>query len=248
MPKLRPGLVIPDTHAPFHDKSNFALMLRAARDLEPEWIVVIGDFMDFYAVSAHPKNPQMATQLKMEIREGNKLLDRVDELGAKEKIYIAGNHCDRVERYLRNKAPELMEITDVPSMLKLEQRGWTYVPYKKHARVGHIYFTHDVGVAGRYSVYKALDTYFSSVITGHAHRLAYIVEGDATGGQRVSAQFGWLGDVEQVDYMAEAKAKKDWAQGFGIGYHNPATDIVYLTPVPIVERTCCVNGKLYQAA
>jgi hypothetical protein len=77
--------------------------------------------------------------------------------------------------------------------------------------------------------------------------MAYICEGNATGEYKLSAQFGWLGDVDQIDYMSEAKARKDWALGFGVGYIHKVTGIAYLSPIPIVGGTCCVNGKLYKA-
>jgi hypothetical protein len=81
--------------------------------------------------------------------------------------------------------------------------------------------------------------------------MAYICEGNATGEYKLSAQFGWLGDVDQIDYMSEAKARKDWALGFGVGYIHKTTGIAYLTPVPIIAAagsyTCCVNGRLFKA-
>jgi hypothetical protein len=92
-----------------------------------------------------------------------------------------------------------------------------------------------------------MDTFMHSVVTGHAHRLQYVVEGDATGGARVSALFGWLGDIEQIEYMSRARAMRDWAQGFGIGYLDPTTQNVHLVPVPVVERKVVVEGILYEA-
>ena len=56
--------------------------------------------------------------------------------------------------------------------------------------------------------------------------------------------FGWLGDVRQVDYMFRVKANRDWALGFGVGYVRD-NGFVYLQPVPIVEGSCCVEGKLF---
>jgi len=71
-----------------------------------------------------------------------------------------------------------------------------------------------------------------------------MVEGNANGDRHVSAMFGWLGDVEEIDYMHRVKAMKDWSLGFGIGYLDTATDIVYVIPVPIIKGTCLIEGKL----
>mgnify|MGYP003335278505 CR=1 FL=1 len=246
-PRLEPILIVSDAHIPYHDRRAFDLMLRVGRTLKPTHLIIIGDFLDFYAVSAHSKDPNRARQLEVEIGAGADALDQLDQLGAQRKVYISGNHEARLERYLADKAPELFNLVDVPSLLDLKRRGWVHVPYRKDRQLGKLHLTHDVGSAGRNAVFRCLDTYQHSVVTGHTHRLAYIVEGNALGEFKLSAQFGWLGDAKHVDYMQSAKVLKDWALGFGVGYLNPKTGYVYLTPVPIVKYTCVVNGRMYEA-
>ena len=242
---LLPVLFVPDAHIPYHHTAGWTLMLMAAADLKPHTICVIGDLADFFGVSDHLKDPRRARQLEQEVAEVNSALDQLDSLGAQRKIFVEGNHEDRLRRYLEAKAPELFGFVDVPSLFSLDRRGWEYVPYHEYTRIGKLFVTHDVGAAGKYAVYQCLATYEHSIVTGHTHRLAYIVEGNAVGEYKVSAQFGWLGDVDQVDYMHRAKAKKDWALGFGVGSLDPSTGYVYLTPVPIVNGSCVVNSKLY---
>ena len=161
------------------------------------------------------------------------------------KVHLTGN-CDRLRRYLSDKAPELFGTVSIPRIFNLPERGWRYVPYKSDTKLGKLYLTHDVGNAGRFAAHKALDTYQHSVVTGHSHRMSYIVEGNAVGEHKVSAMFGWLGDVNSIDYMHAVKARKDWALGFGIGHLDPTSGIVYLTPVPIVKYTCVLNGRLHR--
>lgn len=242
---LRPILIVPDTHRPYHDKKAWALMLKVARDLKPYHLVVLGDFADFFGVSSHSKDPNRAMRLDKELEDVEVGLNELGTLGAKRKIFVSGNHEDRLTRYLQDKAPELFNIVGIPELLKLKEKGWEYVPYKQDTRIGKLHITHDVGHAGRSSVFQCLDTYQHSNVTGHTHRMAYVVEGNAVGEQKLSAQFGWLGDEEQADYMHRVKALKNWAKGFGIGYEDTKSGIVYLVPIPIVGGTCMVNGKLY---
>ncbi len=242
---LLPILFVPDAHIPYHHAAAWALMLKAAADLKPQIICVIGDLADFFGVSDHLKDPRRARQLEGEVAQANDALDQLDALGATRKIFIEGNHEDRLKRYLEAKAPELFGFVDVPGLFRLGKRGWEHVGYHDYTKIGKLFVTHDVGAAGKYAIYQTLATYEHSIVTGHTHRLAYIVEGNAVGEYKVAAQFGWLGDVDQVDYLHRAKAKKDWALGFGVGYLDPRTGYVYLTPVPIVNGTCVVNGKLY---
>ena len=245
--RLSPGLIISDLHAPYHSKEAWSLAMQVARDLKPEWLVIIGDFADFYAVSDHDKSPERANRLDEELEAVEPLLDELDALGATDKLYIEGNHEDRLRRYLM-KNPALARVVSTEKLLRLKERGWEFVPYKRHARRGAIHYTHDVGSAGRNAIYRALDVYQHSVVTGHTHRLQYVVEGSAVGECKVSAAFGWMGDVEQVEYMTLAKARKDWALGFGVGYVDPSSGFTYLVPVPVVHSTCMVNGRLYRAA
>jgi hypothetical protein len=175
------------------------------------------------------------------------LLDQLDGLGAVERDYLEGNHEFRLVRFIEERAPELHGLLDIPSLLNLEERGWTWTPYRQDIKRGKVHFAHDVGYTGRYAPYRTLDAFQHSVATVHTHRMALIVEGNATGESKVSASLGWLGDVAQVEYMHQARAKKDWALGFGVGYEDSETGHTWITPVPIVDSRCVVNGKLYKA-
>lgn len=234
---------IPDLHCPYNDKRATELMFDAMKAFKPDVVVIMGDFIDCLAVSHWSKDPTRAKTLTEEVDATKAYLDRID---AKKKIYIAGNHEDRLQRYLQEKAPQLLPFCDIPGILELKEKGWSYVQYKDYTTIGKMHLTHDVGSAGRYNVFKTLDTFQSSVITAHTHRLGYAVEGDATGGCQVSAQFGWLGDVEQVDYLHRINARRNWVLGFGYGYHDKGTGYVYTVPAPIVKYTVSVEGKVYK--
>lgn len=242
---LLPILLVSDVHRPYHDERAWRLLLRVGRWFKPHYLVVIGDFCDFYSVSSHSKDPRRTRHLDDELADVHTGLDELDSLKAKHKIFVAGNHEDRLTRYLRDKAPELFGVVSIPNVLRLRARGWHYVPYKDHTKVGKLHLTHDVENAGRYSTFKALDAYQHSIVTGHAHRLQYIVEGNAVGEFKLSAQFGWLGDSRKIDYACRVNINKNWALGFGVGYIEHTTGIAYLTPVPIVKYTCVVNGTLF---
>jgi hypothetical protein len=216
------------------------------RRFKPHTIVHHGDLADFYVVSSHSKDPSRASQLKDELKVVKKLRGDLDRLGAKRKVFIEGNHEDRLRRYLEEKAPELFGMFDTDSLLGLSENGWEFTPYKSHAKVGKVFFTHDTGNSGKYTTARALDAFQHSVVIGHHHSTQFAVEGDATGKYRVGAQFGWLGDVRKVDYMQRIKAQRNWTLGFGIGYHDRDTNNVYLIPCPLVNYSVCVEGRIYR--
>jgi predicted phosphodiesterase len=244
---LEPVLIVSDAHIPYHSAVWWDLLLQVGRFLRPTLLVIIGDFADFYSVSAHDKSAERANRFSEELDAVEACLDQLDDLGARDKVYVEGNHEDRLRRYLMTR-PELSGVLSTDRLLNLAGRGWEFVPYKHHTKRGAVHYTHDVGAAGRNAVFRALDTYQHSVVSGHTHRMQYVVEGSAVGDCKLSATFGWGGDVEQVDYMTLAKARKDWALGFGVGYIDPESGYTYLTPVPVVHGTCVVNGRLFRAA
>lgn len=246
---LEPILFVPDCHIPYHDKRAWQLTLHVARALRPRHILVLGDFADFYAVSSHSKDPARTSRrrLRAEMEAARACRSDLDGLGATNKVFVAGNHEDRLTRYLMDKAPELYDLdgVQIPELLGL--KGWTYVPYKEDYRLGKLWATHDVGYAGRYGAQRLLDTYQHCIVGGHTHRLSYIVEGNAAGEAHVAATFGWLGSAKRADYMHRVKAAKDWALGFGIGFLETKTGVVHITPVPIVMYRCVVLGREFRA-
>lgn len=247
--------IIPDTHRPYHDRKAVALMLKAFRGFKPDILIIQGDYADFYQVSSHGKDLKQRPSLSEEIASVNEGLTELDRLGAKRKIYIEGNHEWRLERYLhseraRDSIRELLDggvidIKGIPELFSLRKRGWEFVPYKSHVRVGKVFFTHDYGKSGMNAHLDAEATVQGSVAIGHVHSMNYSVRGNMRGKPHVAASFGWLGDASQVDYMYQAKAMRYWTTGFGHGYLDESTGACHLVPTPIVDGRCVVGGVLY---
>jgi predicted phosphodiesterase len=243
-------LFVPDTHAPFEDHKAFDLLVQAAKGFEPDYVIILGDFVDFYSVSAHDKDPKRKVKLEDEVDAAQTLLATLRNATKRRNkkvkyIYLAGNHEYRLDRYLNTVAPELHGVVSFEKLMELKQLGFQYVPYKDFFKLGRLYITHDTGRSGKYTAQQSLMDTQHNVVVGHAHRMSYCVEGDALGNPHVAACFGWLGDKEACDYMHRIRASRDWALGFGIGYLMPDGN-VHLTPIPIVDYSCVVEGNLYQ--
>jgi predicted phosphodiesterase len=236
---------LPDAHRPYHDKQAWGLFMKSMQEWKPDILVCLGDLADCYKVSSFSKDPTREFSFKEEIDDVLVGLDDLDSLGATRKIFIGGNHEDRLVRYLQLRAPELFEFIDIPKLFELNRRGWEYVPYKSAIQVGKLWITHDVGVAGRYSVFRAADTFQHPVVMAHTHRLVYIVEGNATGETFPAVQFGWMGDVEKIDYQHKVAAKRSHCLAFGTGLLDEDTGWIYLQPHPIVNGTVVVDGKRF---
>ncbi len=127
-------LAISDTHRPKYDPATWAIFLQAVRDMKPDGIWIVGDFIDLASVNRHEKAPADAGYtLKMELWDANKGIDEIsDAIGPRrcELTYVDGNHEDRLRRYVASGRcpPELRDMFDeIPQELHLAERGWRYV-------------------------------------------------------------------------------------------------------------------------
>ena len=240
--RIKRILFVPDCHHPYCDDAAWEVMINAGKHFKPDQIIVLGDFMDCYSVSTHSKDPRRIKNFETELIITNTYLDKLDALKASKKVYIMGNHEDRLDRYIADKASELCGLVSIRKLLHLDKRGWDTINYKDHCRIGKIYCTHDTGKCGPNAHSLAQNDFQANVVIGHTHRLGYVVTGNARGDAHVAAMFGWLGSFEQADYMHRIKAMREWALGFGIGYMEQS-GIVHLVPVPIVNYSCIIEGR-----
>lgn len=240
---LEKWALVPDCHVPFHHREHFGLMLRAASAIGAQNVAVLGDFADFWAVSFHPKSPSRRNDLQWEVGEVNAALDLLDRTFTGKKLFVAGNHEHRLERYLSERAPSLFSSFKVETLFRLRERGWLFTPYKSHTTIGKLHLTHDAGKAGRTAHVDAMNAFQANVVIGHTHRLAWAVEGNVKGRPHVGAMLGWLGDPKQVDYMHRVRAARDWAHGFGVAYVEPDGS-THVVPVPVVNDRVCIEGRL----
>ena len=238
-------LVIPDTHVPFHDTLSWKLVLNVISDWEPDLVVFIGDFGDNYAVSDHSKDPARKDLLADEVAKVNAELDRVQELVDSKAVFIEGNHEDRLRRYLWDKAPKLLGACDIDTLYRIRARGWKHVPYRDLHQIGNVTYTHDLGRSGANAARQSLLDLGGNLVFGHTHRGAVVYQGEVKGSAHFALNVGWLGNVEQIDYMHKARAKRDWQLGFGTVIHA-GPKRAFARFHPIVSGRAEVDGTLYE--
>ena len=243
--KVERDLIVPDLHAPYHDKRAVELILdHVIPAFDWHGIRILGDFYDCYPVSFHRKSPMRESNFKREMDKARGLKNRFENAAPwKSMTFLEGNHEWRLPRYLADRAPELYEwfMTSDP----FDLARWNVVPYQEDTRIGKINYTHDVGITGKYAVARSLDAYQDNMVIGHVHRMDYKVQASATGTPHVGACFGWLGDLKKVDYMHSMKARSQWTHGFGVAYRIP-DGTTWLVPVPIIRGACILEGRYFK--
>lgn len=236
-------LLVPDCHVPFEDPKAFGLMLKVARAIKPQQVVLLGDFADFYSVSAHDKDPRRVQGLDSEVAAVQKRLRELAALKPERFIYVSGNHEDRLSRFLMQHAPALIGTVKIDELFGLQELGIEWVPYKRSVRVGKLNITHDTGSAGMNAHRTSARAFMGSTVIGHTHRMSYEAVGTFDGPPYLATMLGWLGDFNAVDYMHAVKAR-EWVHGFGVGYMEDS-GVVHVQPVPIVNGRCVVEGRLF---
>lgn len=237
---------MPDLHAPYHDDLAWRTFLRSIAVLRPHRIVCLGDAVDFYAVSSHSKNPARRRDLQPELEAGLRELDRLEKAAKQVRArvdYCEGNHENRLERYLCDRAPELYGLVSAETLLRAKARGWHYHPYKTWLTIGKMHYTHDLEYAGANAAQKTLEAFGGNITFGHTHRGQVVYGGTAAGDDHVAMTCGWLGDFREIGYKHKAKARREWQHGFGWQLQD-ATGVTWSQFVPILKGRAVVDGRV----
>jgi len=241
---------VSDIHTPYHDVRAVDLVLKVLHQIKPDILVHGGDHWDFWRISRFEKQ---AAHKRHSLLEELKIgLDVLQQFGhaAPESHFIEGNHDDRISRDLAGRAPEYMEVLehfklDLPGIVA--GAGFkTYTPYRKHLTLGKVIYSHDLGRAGEYAVHQSGKDAHHNIVIGHNHIMDYTVGGNSVGKSKVAASFGWLGDINRMDYRSKLTAMRQWSLGFGVGYMLERGVTIW-TPVPIVDYRCVVEGFEFKA-
>ena len=89
-------LIISDLHIPYHHKDAYAFLTKIKEEYNPDFIVNIGDLLDFQAMSMHDHDPDLPSpgdelaQAKVYVKELEEIFPKV--------IEVESNHSSMVYR------------------------------------------------------------------------------------------------------------------------------------------------------
>jgi len=117
------GLLFSDTHAPYHDKIAVEAMINHAVNRKLNFILINGDGLDYYQLSKFKRDPRKRS-LNDELWLWVGFLELLQKTFPGTKIYWKlGNHEERLEAYLRVKAPELLDMEEFKLGNIIKMRG-----------------------------------------------------------------------------------------------------------------------------
>lgn len=105
--------IISDVHIPYHSEIAFEAAVKTLKQSKIDTLLINGDFADFYQVSRHQKDPghrSMLEELKLVI-QGLEWLR--SEFPKQKIVYKMGNHEERWDIYIWNRAPEIYDLSNV---------------------------------------------------------------------------------------------------------------------------------------
>lgn len=136
-------LVVGDIHIPYHSVNSLNKMMEYAQLSEIDSILFNGDIVDCYQLSRFLKDPRQR-DMQAELECIKSILDIFDETFGVKMFFKFGNHEERLEHYLKFKAPELLGLSEfrLENLLNFDERNITLIKDKRTVRFGKLNILH----------------------------------------------------------------------------------------------------------
>lgn len=102
--------ILSDIHLNFHDSQALEVALEHLEYQAPDTIILLGDVVDFYAISFFQRDPELRN-LVNEVKSLRQFLQHLRGRFPKARIiYKDGNHEERLQRYVWERIPEISAL------------------------------------------------------------------------------------------------------------------------------------------
>jgi predicted phosphodiesterase len=235
-------LLLSDIHAPYHDAQSLGIALKKGLDAGCDQVLLNGDTLDFYSLSFWEKDPRKR-DFSSEREIGVKILETIRNLFPKARIvFKIGNHEERYERYMRVKAPELLNVAEfkISRLFDFERLKIEEVGEKRPIRLGklNVIHGHEYSFAISNPVNPARGLFLRgkvNAICGHFHQTSSHSERDLE--QKV---IGCWSTGCLCDIHPEYRPMNNWSHSFAI----VETDASGSFNVNLFK---ILNGEVYQS-
>jgi len=208
-------LVLSDIHAPYHNIESITLALQHAKKSKPDALLLNGDTIDCHRLSRFIKDPKKRN-FKLELDTFKAMFD-IFEKELKCKIYFKiGNHEERYEHFLYEKAGELVGIEEFEfeNIIKARARGIEIIGDKRPMKLNNLWGIHGHEYVGGISapVNPARGLFLKAKVScfqGHNHNSSQHSEPTLTGKLVTTWSLGCLSELHP-QYMPLNK----WNHGF----------------------------------
>ena len=210
--------ILSDIHIPYHSEVAFKAAVDALKKESIDTLLLNGDVADFYQVSRHqrdPKNRRFSVELQAVI-EGLEWLRY--EFPKKRIIYKYGNHEERWDHFIWNRAPEIYDLANVriDELTQCKRLGIETVGDQRPIMLGKlpVLHGHELGKSIFSPVNPARGAFLRThhtVLVGHSHQTSGHADTDMFHSETFVWSTGCLCDLTP----AYAKVNR-WNHGFAL--------------------------------
>lgn len=219
---VAPGrtLILNDVHLPFHDRLALEAAIRLASKMKIDTVLLNGDLIDFFSISRYLSDPSKR-DLIGELKTAEEFLMYIrGKFRGATIILKEGNHEERWDHYVWQKAPELCQLPHIrlDKIINAEAHGVQVIGDRLPVNIGHltVLHGHELPQGAASPVNPARGLFIRMVSTaaiGHQHRTSEHAEKVGIGGGRFITcwSIGCLCDLSPM----YARVNK-WNHGFAI--------------------------------
>lgn len=172
-------LVISDLHVPYHDVEAISVAIDYGKKNNINAILINGDLIDFFQISRFMKTKRKRS-ISEELEACREILDVLNiEFPGVPIIYLKGNHCNRLEHYLAEKAPELLDCEEfrLEELLQAKKHNMIVLEDNTLVKIGKLNITHGhLLIRGIFAPVSAARGVFlkakASTLIGHVHKVS----------------------------------------------------------------------------
>jgi len=217
------SLILADIHAPYQNHRALDIALSLGKEIDNlEEVIILGDLADFYNLSRFARDPSITTLLREEVAAVHTVLKHINILFPhQKKIYLGGNHEQRLQAYIVRNCPELFELQglQIENLLQCKQFGFEYIAYgpnQQYKILGGDYIARHEPYAGgqsfcRGSVQRAQMNH----VFGHHHQIARATSVNLNNRNNEAISIGCLCDKTNPVF-GYVKNIHQWQLGFAI--------------------------------
>lgn len=218
----------------------FIAFLDFIKDVQPEVIIINGDWFDFPSISRHARiDWQKLPSVEDELIDGIARMEEIEKASPKSKRYfILGNHDLRFSGKLANSAHEFENIkgTKLEDHIPKWEIGISVV-FNDCMIVMHRYH------GGIHSSYNDVLKSGSNIVTGHDHKLNIRPYTDFNG-IRYGIKSGVLSDIYSPVFSYMESKPRDWQPGFVYIHVDEQVIMPYCLPL-VLDKNSKHLGKTF---
>lgn len=206
-----------DVHVPYHSIEALTVAIEHCKKQKIDGLILAGDFLDCYQVSRWERDPRKRS-LSHEIEAAKQVLGILKKELKCRMYWLLGNHEERYQKYLIQKAPELLGISDVElqNIMKLKDYNCEIIDGKRIIKANKLNIIHGhefvQSIFSPVNIARGLYTRAKvSAIQGHSHQTSSHTETDMNGDITTTWSVGCLSELHPL-YMPLNR----WNHGFAI--------------------------------